>query len=93
MTTFMKNKDRHEALQSLFSSGWMRRVCQVGGDFEAFVRANGKPGLLLVDFALGRFILDKDGTNTLLLSHGDDAEGDPEYDAILKALYEGEVVQ
>lgn len=93
MTTFHNKCTTEEATRRLAEAGWRKRVFQVeGSDFEAFVRTSGDPGLLLVDFPFGRFILDKDGTQIQLLTHNDDAEGDPQYDAILHVLFEGEVV-
>ena len=92
MTSFRNICTRETAIARLSSAGWQKRPAQTGDDFEDFIRASGQDGLLLVDFALGRFILDKDGQQTKLLTHCHDAEGDAEYDAILHALYEGEVV-
>lgn len=93
MTTFLNKVPRAVALQRLDAAGWRRRAHQAGGDYEDFVRASGSPGLLLVDFALGRFILDPDGTRGKLYTHNDDAEGFPPYDAVLYALYEGDAVK
>jgi hypothetical protein len=92
MTKFQNLCTRGVALRRLSEAGWMLRDVQTGGDYEDFVRSDGKQGLLLVDFALGRFILDEDGSQAKLLTHCDDAEDDPEFSAILHALYEGEVV-
>jgi len=93
VTTFQKHCTREVALERLAEAGWKYREEQTpDSDFEDFVRASGKKGLLLVDFAFGRFILDAAGDQKKLLTHNDDAEGDPEYDTILHALFEGEVV-
>ncbi|HOX30890.1 MAG TPA: hypothetical protein PLB91_01090 [Spirochaetales bacterium] len=92
MTAFKGPCSQKVALERLAAAGWIRRKRQVESDYEAFIRSNGDAGMLLVDFALGRFILDATGLQVNLLTHCDDAEGDPEYDAILHALYEGEVV-
>jgi hypothetical protein len=95
MTRFQKLCTRDVALQRLAEAGWEPRDHEVGyDDYEALGRTgkNGKHGTLLVDFAMGRFILDSKGDMARLLTHSDDAEGDPDYDAVLHALYEGEVV-
>jgi hypothetical protein len=90
--TFRNKYTREVALERLAKEGWVLRRWQAGGDYEDLVRASGEPGLLLVDFALSRFILDKTGDTTKLLSQNNEADGDPTYDAILLSLFEGEVV-
>jgi len=93
MTTFKNKCSREVAIERLGRAGWTIRSWQrPESDYEAFIRSDGTKGFLLVDFALSRFILDVDGSSKNLLTHSDDAEGDPPYDAVLHALYDGEVV-
>lgn len=92
MKTFKSKRSREEALKKLRDAGWSRRQYQVESDFECFLPASGKNGMLLVDFALGRFILNADGGGTFLCER-DEADGNPQFDAILDALYEGELVE
>jgi hypothetical protein len=89
---FSGTRRRQDGLSALRQAGWRLRDRQTGGDYEDFVRGDGEPGLLLVDFALGRFILDKHGQQGSLLTHASEADGDPEFDAVLNAVFEGEMV-
>lgn len=87
MKVFSGRRGRQGGLSALRQAGWKLRDWQAGGDYEDFVREDGKPGLLLVDFALGRFILDRYGQEGKLLTHESEADGDPEFDAVLNAVF------
>jgi hypothetical protein len=91
MRIFTMSRPRPKAVSELEVRGWIRREYQAGGDYEAFIRKQGQ-GLLLVDFALGRFILDLYGDKKITFTESD-PEGDniPEYVQVLNALYVGEV--
>jgi len=91
MKTFTSIRPRVDMLVELLKAGWHLRIHQVGGDFEAFIRNDYTPGILLIDNTLGRIILDADGSGQQLLTEGTEADGDPEFDAILNALFVGEL--
>jgi hypothetical protein len=93
MKTYGRIRPREEAIQELQAIGWILRDHQTGGDFEDFIRE--EPGrireILLVDFALGRFLYSKDIFNAEIWSHQDERDGDPVFDGLLNALFADEI--
>lgn len=90
MRTYKRRRVRDEAILLLEATGWTLRAQQTGGDYEDFVHDNHDQDLLLVDFALGRFIVSAQGFVCLTQNS---SEGDSQdwYNEILDSLYDNGV--
>lgn len=86
MRTFAAVRTRPEAIQCLKKIGFVPVPTKAPeSDYEPFAHEE-REELLLVDFALGRFIhSDPAG----IRSHRDEGDGEPVFDAILDSLYMG----